>query len=81
MHVQPPVESAAYYLIDEVLRLAPAGDVRVDTTSRDGRLIVDLGAASAFAPLPVRVEDRIGAVGGTVVGSTSHIRAELPCGS
>jgi signal transduction histidine kinase len=77
----PPVESAAYYLIDEVLRLAPAGDVSVDTTRRDGRLIVDLSAASAFAQLPVRVEDRIGAVGGTVVGIASHVRAELPCGS
>jgi signal transduction histidine kinase len=76
----PAVESAAYFLIGEVLRLAP-GDVGVDTTSREGRLIVDLSAASAFPPLPVRVEDRVGAAGGTIVGSASHVRAELPCGS
>lgn len=77
----PPVESAAYYVIGEVLRLAPAGDVNVDATRRDGRLIVDLRAGSGFAQLPVRVEDRVGAVGGTVVGSASLVRAELPCGS
>ena len=77
----PAVESAAYFLIDEVLRLAPAGDVIVDTTSRDGRLIVDLSATAEFPRLPVRVEDRVGAAGGTVVGSASRIRAELPCGS
>jgi len=76
----PPVESAAYFLIGEVLRLASAGDVSVDASDRDGRLIIELTGARKFAPLPLRVEDRVGAVGGTVVGDATHVRAELPCG-
>jgi hypothetical protein len=64
-----------------VLRLAPAGDVNVDAHRRNGRLVVELRAESAFADLPVRVEDRVGAVGGTISSNADHIRAELPCAS
>ena len=74
----PQVESAAYFLVDEALRLAGDADVAVDAESRDGRLVVDL-SASTFAPLPVRVEDRVGAVGGTVIADRARVRAELPC--
>jgi len=75
----PSVESAAYFLIDEALRLARTGDVDVHATSRDGRLVVALRAASEFAELPVRVEDRVGAVGGTLTADAHRVRAELPC--
>jgi signal transduction histidine kinase len=74
-----PVESAAYFLVGEALRLNSAGDVSVETANLGGRLIVEVHAASEFTQLPVRVEDRVGAVGGSVVRAGSHLRAELPC--
>ena len=77
----PQIESAAYFLVGEALRLAPTGAVHVDAHRDDGRLVVELRAASAFAALPVRVEDRIGAVGGTFTADAHHLRAELPCAS
>jgi signal transduction histidine kinase len=75
----PPVESAAYFLVGEALRLTSTGDVNVDATSGDGRLVVEVRAASEFAEVPIRVEDRVGAVGGTVIADAHHVRAELPC--
>jgi signal transduction histidine kinase len=77
----PQIESAAYFLVGEALRLAPTGAVHVVAHRGDERLIVELRAASAFAALPVRVEDRIGAVGGTFTADAHHLRAELPCDS
>jgi signal transduction histidine kinase len=77
----PQVESAAYFLVGEGLRLARTGAVVVDARQDDGRLVVELRAASAFAELPVRVEDRVGAVGGTFTADAHHLRAELPCAS
>ncbi|HEX5922956.1 MAG TPA: histidine kinase, partial [Baekduia sp.] len=77
----PQIESAAYFLVGEALRLAPTGAVHVAAHGANERLIVELQAASAFAALPVRVEDRIGAVGGTFTADAHHLRAELPCAS
>ena len=75
----PQIESAAYFVVGDGLRLARTGDVTVDATSSDGRLVIELCAVSEFAELPVRVEDRVGAVGGTVAADAQHVRAELPC--
>jgi signal transduction histidine kinase len=77
----PQIESAAYFLVGEGLRLTRAGAVVVDARRDGGRLVVELRAASAFAELPVRVEDRVGAVGGTLTADAHHLRAELPCAS
>jgi signal transduction histidine kinase len=75
----PQIESAAYFLVGEALRVTQAGDLAVDVTRGDGRLVLELHAASTFGELPVRVEDRVGAVGGTVTADDHHLRAELPC--
>jgi signal transduction histidine kinase len=77
----PQIESAAYFLVGEALRLTRTGAVHVDADRDEGLLVVELRAESAFAELPVRVEDRVGAVGGTVSADAHHLRAELPCGS
>jgi len=61
--------------------MASSGDVAVDAQRRDGRLLVELCAASGFGTLPVRVADRIGAVGGTVAADRQILQAELPCAS
>ena len=75
----PQIESAIYFVAAEALRLARTGDVNVDVQRHDHRLVVELRAASAFAEPPIRVEDRIGALGGTVSADAHHVRAELPC--
>jgi signal transduction histidine kinase len=75
----PAVESATYYLIEQALRIAPAGDVELDIDRDDGHLLVALRAESGFGPLPVRVTDRVGAVGGTVATDVHRLQARMPC--
>jgi signal transduction histidine kinase len=76
------VESAAYYLIAQVLRLALTGNVAVEAHLVDGRLLVDVRTTGApIDGVPARVHDRIGAVGGTLATTANHLHAELPCAS
>ena len=66
-------------MVAEARRLAPGHDVAVDARLRDGRLIVDVRAEAGLAPAPTALEDRVGAVGGTLVAEHHALRAELPC--
>jgi signal transduction histidine kinase len=75
------VESAAYHLVEQAARMARSGDVEVDAHRRDLRLVIEVRAASGFGAVPVRVADRIGAVGGALVADAQRLRAELPCAS
>jgi signal transduction histidine kinase len=75
------VESAAYFVVAEALRLAPAGHVVVDARSQDGRLVVRVRTATELTGARTRLEDRVGAVGGTLAADRHQLRAELPCAS
>jgi signal transduction histidine kinase len=76
-----PIESAAYFVAAEALRLAPTGDVAVDLRPEPGRLIVDVHTAAEFEGPRTQIEDRVGAVGGTLTADARHLYAELPCAS
>ena len=78
-----PVESAAYFVVAEALRRAPNGDVNDRRSPRDGeRLVVERPRRGrADAGTPIAIEDRVGALGGTLIADAHHLRAELPCGS
>ena len=76
-----PVESAAYFLVAESLRRCADGDVAVSARRADGRLLVQLETAGAIAGSTTDLEDRVGAVGGTLATTTHDLRAELPCES
>jgi signal transduction histidine kinase len=76
-----PIESVAYFIVAEALRLAPAGDLAVDARLHDDRLIVEVCAELELVGAPTRVEDRVGAAGGTLVAGPHQLRAELPCAS
>jgi signal transduction histidine kinase len=76
-----PVESAAYFVASEALRRAPSGDVTVDARRDGGRLVVDVRAEAELAGEPTALEDRVGALDGTLIADVHHLRAELPCGS
>jgi signal transduction histidine kinase len=80
-----PVEAAAYYVIAESVNRSKARSAVVAITEWDGRLIVECDIAGAEDDVPlVELEDRVGAVGGSVsVTRDSDLRrvcAELPCG-
>jgi signal transduction histidine kinase len=76
----PPVESAAYYLVAQTLRLASDGDVTVDVRHDGSRLLVDVRTCDTpIDGVPARVHDRVGAVGGTLATEPGHLHAELPC--
>jgi signal transduction histidine kinase len=76
-----PVESAAYFVVAESLRRAGDGDVAVSARHQDGRLLLALAAAGGIAGPITDLEDRVGAVGGTMTASAHDVRAEMPCGS
>ena len=76
-----PVESAAYFVVAESLRRAGDGDVAVSARREDGRLLLALATAGGIAGPITDLEDRVGAVGGTLTASAHDVRAELPCGS
>ena len=76
-----PVESAAYFLVAESLRRAGHGDVAVSARREDGRLLVRFETVAGIAGPITDLEDRVGAVGGTLAATGHELRAELPCGS
>jgi signal transduction histidine kinase len=74
-----PVESAAYHLVTEMLRGLPEGQVTVSARSTGAALVVDVSPPDG--PL-IDAEDRIGALGGSLVRDDGEtLRAELPCES
>jgi signal transduction histidine kinase len=76
-----PVESAAYFLVAESLRRTGGGDVAVSARREDERLIVELATTTAIAGSTTDLEDRVGAVGGTLTATTRDLSAEMPCAS
>jgi signal transduction histidine kinase len=75
-----PIESAAYFVVAESLRRS-GGDVVVEARRRDGRLCLDIGCATPFTGPATEVEDRVGALGGTLAAGDRTLHAELPCAS
>jgi hypothetical protein len=75
------VESAVYFLVAEAVRRFGDGDVSVSARRQDGRLLVQLETVAEFGGPITDLEDRVGAVGGTLAATGSGLRAELPCGS
>jgi signal transduction histidine kinase len=76
-----PVESAAYFVVAESVRRAGGGNVSVSMRCEDGRLILALEAVAGITGSTTDLEDRVGAVGGTLTAGAHDVRAELPCGS
>jgi signal transduction histidine kinase len=76
-----PVESAAYFLVAESVRRARGANVAVRARLEEERLVVELEAPAGIGVSTVDLEDRVGAVGGTLTGTTRALSAEMPCGS
>src|SRR5439155_19275813 len=80
-----PVETAAYFLIAAVARRGHLDRVTVSAVREEGRLRVEIVADGELDANLVDLEDRIGALDGSLVvdraarGSVT-IRAEMPCG-
>jgi signal transduction histidine kinase len=79
------VETAAYFLIAEVARRGHLDRATVRAVSEEGQLRVEIVADGELDANLVDLEDRIGALDGSLVvdrsaGGTLTIRAEMPCG-
>ena len=57
------------------------GDVIVEATRENGRLCLDIDSDSPFTGASTEVEDRVGALGGTLAANHQTLHAELPCAS
>jgi signal transduction histidine kinase len=75
------IESAAYFVVAESLRRSGQGDVAVSARRANARLRVELGVAGGIVGPLTDLEDRVGAVGGTLTVTAHDVCAELPCGS
>jgi signal transduction histidine kinase len=75
------VESAAYFVVAESVRRAGGRDVAVSARREDERLIVELETNGGIAGSTTDLEDRVGAVGGTIAATAGQLSAEMPCAS
>jgi len=75
------VESAAYFVVAESLRRSGDGDVAVSARRDNGRLLIDLETANDSVGSTTDLEDRVGAVGGTLTRTAHQLSVELPCES
>ena len=84
------VEAAAYVIVARLTREPVVRRASIDAGIEDGSLIVDLRlgiTGEVTRSTLVDVEDRCGAVDGTMVfrvppdGQAAHLRLEIPCGS
>jgi signal transduction histidine kinase len=77
------VEAAAYFAVAELIDQAAAqgsGGIAVRVAKPGGRLVVtieDVGRPTE--PIPVRITDRVGALGGTIEVVPGRCRVEIPC--
>ncbi len=83
--LDPALEAAAYFLVSEALKRSRGVPDRLVVRMEQNRLVVDVIADIPAGEL-VGLEDRVGAVGGTLdvrrqAGGRVSIRAEIPCGS
>jgi signal transduction histidine kinase len=84
--LEPAVETAAYFVVSEVVRRSRATMVTVGATRRAGQLVVEIERDSDAPKDVVDLEDRVGALDGRLEilrgpGGHVKIRAEIPCES
>ena len=79
----PPVESAAYFVVTEAARRSGARAVLVRLEVHDSRLWVDvtLSGADGNGGWVTALEDRVGALDGSLTVDQSRVRAVIPCAS
>jgi signal transduction histidine kinase len=79
----PAVETTAYHVVCETVRRAGQTEATVRAVRHDGRLVLSIDTADPPAGDLVDLDDRVGALGGTLrverSDRNSHIVAELPC--
>jgi signal transduction histidine kinase len=74
------VESAAYFAAAEALRLSTK-EVRVDGVAERGTLRLTIDTDGPLGVTITQIEDRVGAVGGTVLARPGALVVEMPCAS
>jgi signal transduction histidine kinase len=83
--LSPAVESAAYFVISEAPAVSGAQSARVRASVERGLLCIDLQLDGAHGADLTELEDRVGAVDGTLAadvrGGSVHLTAEIPCAS
>jgi signal transduction histidine kinase len=81
--LEPAIETTAYFVVAETLRRTRAARATVAASRRDGALVVELESDRGYAEPPVDLEDRVGALDGTLTvncaGGRLRLRVELPC--
>jgi signal transduction histidine kinase len=73
--------SAAYFVVAQAMRRDPDAEFTVRLRRSAERLVLDLRADRPLLRPATDFEDRIGAVGGSLLIDGCAIRVELPCGS
>jgi signal transduction histidine kinase len=76
------VELAAFVAVRDAAAGAVAGGdaaLTVDVRREGSLLVVDVDGAGCVLPIPTA--DRVGALGGRLLGTATGLRVELPCGS
>jgi signal transduction histidine kinase len=84
--LEPVVETAAYFVVSEMVRRSRANTVTVGAVHDNGHLVVQIEGDGDGPEVLVGLEDRVGALDGRLevqhlAGERVRIRAEIPCES
>jgi signal transduction histidine kinase len=84
--LEPAVETAAYFVLSEVVRRSGGSTMMVGATRRGDHLVVEIDGDSDDPEALVDLEDRVGALDGRLKvlhqpGGRVRIHAEIPCES
>ena len=75
------VETAAYAAVTETLRQGEPGRLAVSASHTDGKLSLELACERPLDGPLLDLEDRIGALGGSLAIEAGRLVVELPCAS
>jgi signal transduction histidine kinase len=84
--LEPVVETAAYFVVAEVVRRSEGSTVTVGAARRDGQLVVEITRDGDAPDDLIDLQDRVGVLDGRLEvlhepGGRVRIRAEIPCES
>jgi signal transduction histidine kinase len=81
--LDPAIETTAYFVIAETLRRTRTARATVAAARQNGSLVVELEGEAGYADWPIDLEDRVGALDGTLTiehgDGGLRLRVELPC--
>jgi signal transduction histidine kinase len=77
--LDPEIESAAYFVVSEIVKRTTGATLSVGARRADGLLVIDVESDGEAPGQLLDLQDRVGALDGRLVIDDQSIRVEIPC--